>query len=63
MPIVYFFYPETAGRSLEEINMIFVQSKSIFDTVRVARKLPRAHLIDLASDEKGHVNFIEVVEA
>lgn len=39
---VYFFFPETNGRHLEEVDEIFLQSKSIFDTVSVARHLPRA---------------------
>ncbi|KAJ5923679.1 hypothetical protein N7454_008924 [Penicillium verhagenii] len=38
--LIYFFYPETRGRSLEEIDEIFRQSKSIWDPVRVAKKLP-----------------------
>ncbi|KAJ5995556.1 hypothetical protein N7481_002533 [Penicillium waksmanii] len=38
--VIFLFYPETRGRSLEEIDQIFIQSKSIFDPVRVAKKLP-----------------------
>ncbi|KAJ5220337.1 hypothetical protein N7468_009541 [Penicillium chermesinum] len=39
-PIVYFLYPETSGRSLEEIDDIFTLSKGFLDTVKVAKKLP-----------------------
>ncbi|KAJ5537817.1 General substrate transporter [Penicillium frequentans] len=36
----YFFCPETKGRTLEEIDEIFVNSKSFFDTVQVAKEMP-----------------------
>ncbi|KAH6717145.1 sugar porter family MFS transporter [Leptodontidium sp. MPI-SDFR-AT-0119] len=39
-PVVYFFYPETAYRSLEMDN-IFPKTKSIFTTVKAARDEPR----------------------
>lgn len=50
-PVVYFFYPETAGRSLEEIDEIFAASKSIWDPVKVAKRLPRKHLSEFLVDE------------
>jgi len=40
MGVVYFFFPETAGRSLEEIDRIFMTSDSIWDTVKAAKRLP-----------------------
>ena len=46
VPAVYFFFPETNGRSLEEIDEIFLQSGSVLDPPRVARRLPRMHVAD-----------------
>jgi MFS family permease len=37
---IYFFYPETQGRSLEQIDQIFRQSKSIFDPVKLSLESP-----------------------
>jgi hypothetical protein len=45
IPCVYFFYPETSYRSLEEMDSIFLKCKSglkgWFDIVRVAREEPK----------------------
>ncbi|KAL6721521.1 hypothetical protein ACLMJK_000625 [Lecanora helva] len=40
-PVVYFFYPETAGRSLEEMDSIFRKCHSYFTVVKIARDEPR----------------------
>ncbi|KAJ5580199.1 uncharacterized protein N7459_006184 [Penicillium hispanicum] len=40
IPTVYFFLPETSGRSLEEIDEIFTLSENALDAVPVARRLP-----------------------
>ncbi|KAK5091449.1 hypothetical protein LTR05_001632 [Lithohypha guttulata] len=42
-PIVYYFYPETAYRSLEEMDSIFVKCKSVFTVVRIAKEEPRRY--------------------
>ncbi|OBT73915.1 hypothetical protein VF21_07463 [Pseudogymnoascus sp. 05NY08] len=52
VPTIYFFFPETAGRSLEEIDEIFLSSKSIFDTVRVAEELPKRNHCELRVEGK-----------
>ncbi len=43
----FFFYPETKGRTLEEIDEFFIRSKSIFDPVKVAKSLPKGGLAGL----------------
>lgn len=54
--LVYFCFPETKGRTLEEIDEIFLQSKNIFDPPRVARRLPRLHISDGVLDGKQSLN-------
>ncbi|CAK5265471.1 unnamed protein product [Mycena citricolor] len=39
LPTVYFFFPETQGLSLEHVDSIFLESRSIFDPVRVSKRL------------------------
>ncbi|GAB7345827.1 hypothetical protein MBLNU457_4084t1 [Dothideomycetes sp. NU457] len=43
VPCVWFFYPETAYRSLEEMDEIFNKTTNIFDVVKVARDMPRRY--------------------
>ena len=43
--MTYFFFPETTGRSLEEVDEIFLKSQSIFDTVKISLELPRQSLV------------------
>ena len=49
LPVTYFFYPETAYRSLEEMDAIFVKNRSIFTTVRDAKNEPHRY------DKQGNV--------
>ncbi|RAL17142.1 sugar porter family MFS transporter [Aspergillus homomorphus CBS 101889] len=42
-PVVLFFYPETACRSLEEMDRIFRKTKSIFQVVKVANEEPHMY--------------------
>lgn len=51
--VVYFFFPETRGCSLEQVDQIFDASKSIFDTVGVAQKMRKgAHLTQMVEEAK-----------
>lgn len=66
---MYFFFPETNGRHLEEVDAIFLESKSIFDTVSVAAKLPKGNLqvarqiIEKSeANDGGHGSITEVEE-
>lgn len=38
--MVYLFFPETMGRNLEEIDLLFRDANSIFAVVKLARKRP-----------------------
>ncbi|KAK9235007.1 general substrate transporter [Lipomyces kononenkoae] len=64
VPCVYIFYPETAGRSLEEIDEIFEQSNpwTPWDVVGIARSLPRHHVdvIEFADAHHAHHDMGEV---
>ncbi|QKX57562.1 uncharacterized protein TRUGW13939_04680 [Talaromyces rugulosus] len=61
VPLVYFFFPETSGRSLEEMDAIFRESKSVFDVVKVSRQLPRhENLSAPISDKSSGESPVEV---
>ncbi|KAI0015241.1 general substrate transporter [Xylariomycetidae sp. FL0641] len=51
---VILLYPETMGRNLEEIDLMFKQSPSVWATVRYARNRPVG--LPQEFDEKGHVD-------
>ncbi|KAF2003018.1 general substrate transporter [Amniculicola lignicola CBS 123094] len=43
VPSVYFFFPETAYRSLEEMDEIFHKTTNVFDVVQVAKDVPHRY--------------------
>ena len=56
IPVIYFFYPETAGRSLEEIDVIFAKSYvEGISAVKVARDMPKLTTLEIeaAAGELG----------
>lgn len=62
IPIVYLFYPKTAGRSLEEMDLIFYKAAGPFHVVHVAKTEPRHYgkrgeaLRDLAEEVYDHMH-------
>jgi hypothetical protein len=61
VPSVYFFFPETAYRSLEEMDEIFHKTTNAFDVVGVAHEMPHRYgkrgelLIDYEDTEEARV--------
>lgn len=53
IPIIYFFFPETSGRTLEEIDQIFMQSKSIWDPPKIAARLPKLQVTEESNMPSG----------
>ncbi|CCG84196.1 protein of unknown function [Taphrina deformans PYCC 5710] len=58
VPTMYIFFPETTGRTLEQMDEVFAESKTIFDPPRVAKRMPVKPLIvddatSLESNEKN----------
>jgi hypothetical protein len=65
IPLVYFFYPETTGLSMEEIDSIFIDSPGVLSTVSFARKRRSERLREavLAERERfGGIHKPEVKE-
>jgi MFS family permease len=53
VPIVYFLFPETNGRSLEEMDRVFSEPEHWWKVTSAARLLPRGVLADIENlDEK-----------
>ncbi|KAH8726054.1 general substrate transporter [Phaeosphaeriaceae sp. PMI808] len=59
VPSVYFFFPETAYRSLEEMDEIFHKTTNPFNVVKIAKEMPHRYdkrgelLIDYADTEQA----------
>lgn len=54
VPIIFFFYPETAGRSLEEIDIIFAKAYvEKRQPWRVAATLPKLSLQEVEDEAKN----------
>lgn len=60
VPSVYFFFPETAYRSLEEMDEIFHNTTNAFDVIKAAHNLPHRYdkrgelLINYEDTEQAH---------
>jgi hypothetical protein len=60
VPVVWFAYPETMGRSLEELEMMFAEGKSIRGIVKESRKPLTGGLgLGMAEKKKGDAGSVE----
>jgi MFS family permease len=57
IPVIYYLFPETAGRSLEEMDKIFALSRGALDAVKVARLLQHGQSIDLSLEKELDPKF------
>ena len=56
---VYFFFLETRGRNLEEIDLMFRESPSVWGTVNFARSRPIGTPQEFTTDKSGEDDFVE----
>ena len=59
---VYFLYPETMGQSLEQLDDLFQHDMSIFETVRMAKKLSQMPPTATPVELKERVEQVEYSE-
>ena len=63
VPLVYFLYPETMGRSLEELEMLFSESPSIMSIVKESKRKPTqgglvsAHMREKLGNDDDEVEY------
>ncbi|KAL3459590.1 hypothetical protein BJX64DRAFT_279102 [Aspergillus heterothallicus] len=60
VPSIFFFYPETMGRNLEELDEIFREGRSVFEVVAMSKTLPRRATGALSAEMEGKAHVEEI---
>ncbi|KAK9323848.1 general substrate transporter [Lipomyces orientalis] len=60
-PVVYFYYPETMNRNLEQLDLIFREAPSILSIVSMSKQIPKGE-VEIGGSEKEKEVFAEQVE-
>lgn len=63
IPAIFYLFPETSGRSLEEVDAIFTISKSLLDAVPTAKKLPPRQPFNLPPPERVLIADLKALDS
>lgn len=58
-PSVYLFYPETMGRSLEDVDQIFHDAPTVLSAVKMSKYLPVRNNLDSGLEEKANIEEVD----
>lgn len=58
-PAVYLFYPETTGRSLEDVDQIFQDAPTVLSAVKMSKYLPVDNNLDSGLEGKTTTEDVE----
>lgn len=59
---MYWYFPETNKRTLEDMDAIFISSQGYHDVVKVAKRMTHASILAVANDDKTNQTDLRMEE-